>query len=179
MQLSGLNIEKLEAGIRDIIDFPQPGVIYKDITPLLQDAVLFAAVVDLLADRYQSCPPDYIAAIDARGFIFGGALAYRLHCGFIPIRKSGRLPFHTHTESYELEYGSASMQIHVDALKPRETVVVFDDILATGGTAAAAIRLLKKLDAEIVGTEFLMELGFLNGREQLQPVPVNSLIRIS
>ena len=171
-----MNAAKLEKALRRIPDFPKKGIVYIDITPLLQDASLFQLTIDLLAEKYIDSPPDYIAAVDARGFIFGGALAAKLGCGFIPVRKKGKLPYETFTEEYDLEYGSAEIEVHVDAIPSGAKVVLVDDLLATGGTTAAATKLLERLDAEIIGIEFVIELGFLNGRKLLDKYPVNSLI---
>ncbi|MDD5697635.1 MAG: adenine phosphoribosyltransferase [Victivallaceae bacterium] len=171
-----MNTEKLAKALRRIPDFPHPGIIYIDITPILQNAELFRLAVDLLAKRHIADPPDYIAAVDARGFVFGGALALKLGCGFVPVRKKGKLPYKTLTEEYDLEYGSAQIEIHIDAIPAGAKVLLVDDLLATGGTAAAAVRLLEQLKARIIGIEFLIELGFLNGRQVLSNYPVNSLI---
>lgn len=171
-----MNVEKLEKALRRIPDFPKKGIIYIDITPVLQDSELFQLTIDLLAERYLVDPPDYIAAIDARGFIFGGALATKLGCGFVPIRKKGKLPYTTFTEEYDLEYGSAEIEVHIDAVPAGAKVLLVDDLLATGGTTSAAVKLLEKLKAQIIGIEFVIELGFLNGRQILGDYPVNSLI---
>jgi adenine phosphoribosyltransferase len=171
-----MNAAKLEKALRRIPDFPKKGIVYIDITPLLQDASLFQLTIDLLAKKYIDSPPEYIAAVDARGFIFGGALASKLGCGFVPVRKKGKLPYKTLTEKYDLEYGSAEIEVHVDAIPAGAKVLLVDDLLATGGTTAAATRLLERLDAEIVGIEFVIELEFLHGRKLLDKYPVNSLI---
>ena len=170
-----MNVEKLEKALRRIPDFPKKGIVYIDITPILQDSNLFQLTIDLLAGKYIDSPPDYIAAIDARGFIFGGALAAKLGCGFVPIRKKGKLPYKTFSEEYDLEYGSAEIEVHIDAVPAGAKVLLVDDLLATGGTAAAAIKLLEKLKAQITGIEFIVELGFLNGRKNLN-YPVDSII---
>lgn len=170
--------QRLAATIRDIADFPKPGIIFKDITPILQDAGLFKAVVDAICDRWADDRPDAIAAVDARGFIFGGAVAYQLGCGFIPLRKKGKLPWETVTESYTLEYGSNTIEMHADAVKPGERVLLVDDLLATGGTAVASVKLLRRRGAVVSGFEFLVELCFLNGRARLQDVPVYSLLQV-
>jgi len=170
-----MNAAKLEKALRRIPDFPKKGIIYIDITPILQDAELFQLAIDLLAENYIDSPPDYIAAIDARGFIFGGALATKLGCGFVPIRKKGKLPYKTFTEKYDLEYGSAEIEVHIDAVPAGAKVLLVDDLLATGGTTAAAVKLLEKLKAQIIGIEFIIELEFLNGRKNLD-YPVNSII---
>ena len=170
-----MNAAKLEKALRRIPDFPKEGIIYIDITPILQDPELFQLTIDLLAEKYIDSPPDYIAAIDARGFIFGGALATKLGCGFVPIRKKGKLPYETLTEKYDLEYGSAEIEVHIDAVPAGAKVLLVDDLLATGGTTAAAVKLLEKLEADIVGVEFVIELEFLNGRRILD-YPVDSII---
>jgi len=170
-----MSSEKLKKALRRIPDFPKKGIVYIDITPILKDPELFQLTIDLLAENYIDSPPDYIAAIDARGFIFGGALATKLGCGFVPIRKKGKLPYKTFTENYDLEYGSAEIEMHIDAVPAGAKVLLVDDLLATGGTTAAAVKLLEKLEANIIGIEFLIELEFLNGRQILN-YPVNSII---
>ncbi len=170
-----MDAAKLEKALRRIPDFPKEGIVYIDITPILQNAELFQLTIDLLAESHIDSPPDYIAAIDARGFIFGGALATKLGCGFVPIRKKGKLPYKTFTEEYDLEYGSAEIEVHIDAVPAGAKVLLVDDLLATGGTTAAAVKLLEKLKAQIIGIEFIIELEFLNGREKLD-YPVNSII---
>ncbi len=171
-----MSLTTIKDAVRNIADFPKPGIIYKDITPLLKDPAIFAEIIDILSKRYSNNRPDYIAGIDARGFIFGAALALKLECGFVPIRKAGKLPYKTVSESYQLEYGSAEIELHSDAINPKDKVVLIDDLLATGGTAAAAIKLLKQLDAEIIGVEFIIELTFLNGRSRLDSYAINSLV---
>jgi len=172
-------IKKIESAIRDIPDFPKPGIIFKDITPVLQDAELFKAVIDLLAENCSENKPDYIVGLDARGFILGAPLAAKLGCGFIPIRKKDKLPFTTISRSYELEYGEATLEIHQDALKEGDKVVIVDDLLATGGTISAAVELVKNLGGEILSIEFLMELCFLNGKEKIKNEKFNSLICVN
>ncbi len=171
-----MNTAKLKKALRRIPDFPKKGIVYIDITPILQDSELFRLAIDLLAEKHIDNPPDYIAAIDARGFIFGGALAEKLGCGFVPIRKKGKLPYKTFEEKYDLEYGSARLEIHIDAVPCGAKVLLMDDLLATGGTAAAAVKLLEQLKAQIIGIEFVIELEFLSGRQVLDNYPVNSLI---
>ncbi|MDD3118584.1 MAG: adenine phosphoribosyltransferase [Victivallales bacterium] len=168
--------DKIAAAIRDVRDFPCPGIVYKDITPLLKDAALFAEAVELMAEMCRPLRPSCVAAVESRGFIFGAALALQLQCGFVPVRKKGKLPYHTLAASYELEYGEATIEVHRDAVQPGERVVLVDDVLATGGTARAAAGLLRELGGEIVGVNFLLELSFLNGREQLQEYRVSSLL---
>jgi len=174
--MSDVTVGDLEAAIRNVPDFPQPGIQFKDITPVLGDARLFAGAIDLMASRHADAGIDACVGIDARGFIFAAAAAKQLGTGFVPVRKKGKLPWKTHEESYSLEYGEATVAIHQDALQPGTRVLLLDDLLATGGTAAAAVKLLKKIGAEIVEIGFLIELGFLNGREKMNGAPINSLI---
>ena len=174
--MSDVTVGDLEAAIRNVPDFPQPGIQFKDITPVLGDARLFAGAIDLMASRHADAGIDACVGIDARGFIFAAAAAKQLGTGFVPVRKKGKLPWKTHEESYSLEYGEATVAIHQDALQPGARVLLLDDLLATGGTAAAAASLLKKIGAEIVEIGFLIELGFLNGREKMNGAPINSLI---
>jgi adenine phosphoribosyltransferase len=162
-----MSIRRLKAAIRDVPDFPQPGIIFKDITPILKDPKLFRAAVDLFAKRHRDKGIRKIAVIDARGFLFGSALAYKLKAGVVPIRKKGKLPYQTYEESYDLEYGSATLAIHVDAFTPGEPVVLVDDLLATGGTALASAKLIERAGGKVEEIDFLIELGFLNGREKL------------
>ncbi|MFO1476323.1 MAG: adenine phosphoribosyltransferase [Verrucomicrobiota bacterium] len=166
----------IERAIRNIPDFPTPGIQFKDITPVLADARLFSGAIELLTADYQPGSVDAVVGIDARGFIFGAAAAARLRAGFIPVRKKGKLPYRTIEKEYALEYGTATVAIHEDALKPGSRVLLVDDLLATGGTAAAAAALVQKLGATIVEASFLIELKFLNGRGKLQGFPVRSLI---
>src|SRR4029077_20127301 len=155
---------------------PKPGILFKDITPLLADARLFAGSVDLLTANFKPGMVDAVVGIDARGFIFAAAAALKLEAGFVPVRKKGKLPYQTHEEDYALEYGTATVAMHVDALKAGSRVLLIDDLLATGGTAAAAAALVQRLGARILEISFLIELSFLNGRKQLQDFPVRSLI---
>ncbi|MEI6568779.1 MAG: adenine phosphoribosyltransferase [Verrucomicrobiota bacterium] len=167
---------EIAAVIRNIPDFPKPGIQFKDITPLLADARLFSASIDLMIGDYKPGMVDAVVGIDARGFIFAAAAAAKLHAGFIPIRKKGKLPFQTHEQSYDLEYGTATVAVHVDALKPGSRVLLIDDLLATGGTAGAAASLIRKLGAEILEMSFLIELKFLDGRKRLGDCPIRSLL---
>ncbi len=167
---------ELERAIRNIPDFPKAGIQFKDITPVLADARLFAGTVDLLIDGYKPGMVDAVVGIDARGFIFAAAAALKLEAGFVPIRKKGKLPYQTHEQDYALEYGTATIAVHVDALKPGSRVLLIDDLLATGGTAAAAAALVKTLGAQILEIAFLIELSFLNGREKLKQYPLRSLV---
>ena len=167
---------QLRSSIRDVPDFPKPGIVFKDITPVLADGRLFRSVTDRFAEELKGLGVTKIVGIDARGFIFAGAVASQLGLGFIPIRKKGKLPWTTRSASYQLEYGESVAEIHVDAVKKGEKVALIDDVLATGGTAAAAIKLLEECGAVVVRAEFLMELGFLAGREKLGGTPLVSLV---
>jgi len=169
--------EDISKAIRDVPDFPQPGIVFKDITPALADPALLAGCIDLLADGFKPGDVDAVVGIDARGFIFATGVALKLNAGFVPVRKKGKLPYETHSESYDLEYGSNTIELHIDAVKPGDRVLLVDDLLATGGTAAAAANLLKRLDANILSVRFLIELGFLNGAARLDKFPVQSLIK--
>lgn len=166
----------LRSAIRSIPDFPKPGILFRDISPLLEDATLFRATIDLLAQQCEGITPTKIVGLDARGFIFGAALAYKLGVGFVPVRKKGKLPSLTLSHSYDLEYGSAEFEIHRDSIQPRESVVVVDDLLATGGTASAALHLLSQLGARVLRVLFVIELDFLQGRAGLAPAEVCSLV---
>jgi adenine phosphoribosyltransferase len=167
---------EIERAIRNVPDFPKPGIQFKDITPVLADARLFSGCVDLLIDGFKPGEVDAVVGIDARGFIFAAAAAVKLQAGFVPVRKSGKLPYKTHEQSYDLEYGSATIAVHVDALKPGSRVLLIDDLLATGGTAAAAAALVQKLGAKILEISFLIELKFLDGRKRLAGHPVRSVV---
>jgi adenine phosphoribosyltransferase len=169
-------IAELTGAIRNIPDFPKPGIQFKDITPVLGDARLFAGCVDLLAANFEPGSVDAVVGIDARGFIFAAAAAYKLGAAFVPVRKQGKLPFRTFEQSYNLEYGSNTIAMHVDALQPGSRVVLIDDLLATGGTAVAAVALLRRFEVNLLEVDFFIELGFLKGRDQLTDVPVRSLV---
>jgi adenine phosphoribosyltransferase len=169
-------LSELESAIRNIPDFPKPGIQFKDITPVLADARLFSGCIDLLIEGFKPGSIDAVVGIDARGFIFAAAAAIKLEAGFVPVRKKGKLPYHTHEQAYDLEYGQATVAMHVDALKPGSRVLLIDDLLATGGTAAAAAALVQKLGAEILEISFLIELSFLGGRNKLKQFPVRSLV---
>jgi adenine phosphoribosyltransferase len=162
--------------VRDIADFPEPGVVFKDITPLLADASAFAAVVEALAEPFADQGVEQVVGIEARGFILGAPVAHRLGAGFVPVRKGGKLPGPVQQERYDLEYGSDLLEVHADALVPGARVLVVDDVLATGGTAAATVRLVEKLDGHMVGMGFVLELELLSGREQLPGRQVVSLL---
>jgi len=170
-------LEKLHAGVRDVPDFPKKGIVFKDITPILSDGSLFKTSIDVFVERCRGKKIDKIAGIDARGFLFGSAVAYQLGVGFVPIRKRGKLPFKTEIAKYSLEYGEAEMEMHIDAMRPGEKIVLVDDLLATGGTSAAAAALIKKVGGELLEAQFLIELEFLHGREKLVPTPVVSFLK--
>lgn len=165
--MATLTIEDVKEKIRAVPDFPKKGIIFRDITTGLKDAETLQVMVDYLCDQYKDCKIDYIAGIESRGFIFGMPMAYKLDCGFIPVRKPNKLPAETIKESYDLEYGSDSIEIHADAIEKGANVLVVDDLLATGGTAQAACKLVKKAGGNLVGTAFLIELEALNGRDKL------------
>jgi adenine phosphoribosyltransferase len=166
----------LRASIRDIPDFPKPGILFRDITPVLSDPALFRAAIGVFAEICRDAKAEKIAGIDARGFLFGATVAYELGLGFVPVRKKGKLPFHTITQSYDLEYGSSEVEIHTDAFIKGERIALIDDLLATGGTAGAAIQLIRQSGAEIVTAAFLIELADLNGRRVLGDVPVTAIV---
>ncbi|MGB7767934.1 MAG: adenine phosphoribosyltransferase [Verrucomicrobiia bacterium] len=168
--------KEIAAAIRNVPDFPKPGIQFKDITPVLADPRLFAGAIDLLTEKFKPGSVDAVVGIDARGFIFAAAAAMKLRAGFVPVRKKGKLPYQTHEQDYALEYGSATIAMHVDALKPGMRVLLIDDLLATGGTASAAVALVNKFGAQILEAAFLIELKFLNGREKLHGYPVRSII---
>jgi adenine phosphoribosyltransferase len=162
--------------VRDIPDFPTPGVVFKDLTPLFAEHAAFASVVDRLSDAFRSRSVDRVLGVEARGFIVGAPVAYRFGAGFTPVRKAGKLPWQVEQEEYALEYGTDLLEIHRDAVAPGERVLVIDDVLATGGTAAATARLVEKLGAEVVGLGFVVELAFLHGRDKLLGHDIVSLI---
>jgi adenine phosphoribosyltransferase len=170
------SVSDISRAIRNVPDFPKPGIQFKDITPLLADPRLFAGAVDLLIEDFKPGSVDAVVGIDARGFIFAAVAALKLEAGFIPVRKKGKLPYHTFEQEYSLEYGTSTVAIHADALKAGDRVLLIDDLLATGGTAAAAATLVQKLGARILEITFLIELKFLNGRARLRDHPVRSLV---
>jgi adenine phosphoribosyltransferase len=166
----------LKKYIRDIPDFPKKGIIFKDITPLLKEPEPFQSAVNTIADKYKNSHIDKVVSVEARGYIFGGVLAYKLNCGFIPVRKPGKLPSETITMDYTLEYGTNTVEIHKDALEKGENVLVCDDLLATGGTVQATCRLVEQLGGQVVACVFLIDLTFLKGAEKLKEYEVFSLI---
>ena len=170
-------LERLRTGIRDVADFPKKGIIFKDITPILSDPGMFHASIDLFLERCRGKKIDKIVGIDARGFLFGSTVAYELGVGFVPIRKRGKLPYKTEIAKYSLEYGEAEMEMHIDAMVRGERVVLVDDLLATGGTSAAAAALIAKVGGELLEAQFLIELEFLHGRDRLAPASVISFLK--
>ncbi|GAC1323362.1 MAG: adenine phosphoribosyltransferase [Mycobacteriales bacterium] len=164
--------------IRDVPDYPKPGIVFKDITPLLADHVAFAGVVDAIVAHRGRGTIDKVVGIEARGFILAAPVAYHFGAGFVPVRKTGKLPAATHSASYELEYGSAVIEVHQDAFAPGDRVLVVDDVLATGGTAAAAADLVRRAGGEVVGLSVLLELGFLGGRARLDGLDLHALLSI-
>ena len=170
-------IDQLRNAVRDVPNFPKHGIVFKDITPILVDAELFNKSIEVFLDRCREKTIDKIVGIDARGFLFGSAVAYALNVGFVPIRKKGKLPFKTESASYSLEYGDAEMEMHVDSINRGERIVLIDDLLATGGTSAAAAALISKVGGELLEAQFLIELEFLHGRRKLDPTPVVSFIK--
>src|ERR1041385_555082 len=170
-------IETLRNTVRDVPDFPKKGIIFKDITTILKEGELFRASVDLFLEECRGTKIDKIVGIDARGFLFGSAVAYELGIGFVPLRKKGRLPYKTESAKYSLEYGEAEMELHIDAITRGEQVILIDDLLATGGTSASAATLIKKVGGELIEAIFLIELEFLHGRDKLAPTPVISFLK--
>lgn len=170
-------IDELKSSIRDIPDFPKKGIIFKDITTLLKDGRKFKNAVDFIVERYKDKKIDKVVAIEARGFIFGGVVAYKLGAGMVPVRKKGKLPHETHAVEYELEYGKDLLEIHRDSIKPNDRVLIIDDLLATGGTMNAVCSLVEQLKGKVVEIAFLIELTFLKGRSRLKGRKVFSLIK--
>ena len=167
----------LKETIRNIPDFPKPGILFRDITTLLNDKTAFKYAIDELAKKFKGKKIDKVVAVEARGFIFGAAIAHRLGAGFVPVRKKGKLPWKTNSATYELEYGTDTLQMHNDAINPKDRILIVDDLLATGGTAKAVIDLIKQLKGKVVGIAFLIELKDLNGKTKLKGYPVFSLIK--
>jgi len=175
--MDDISLAKLTAGIRDVHDFPKPGIVFKDITPVLGNPELWGLAIRALIETTGGQHIDKVVGIDARGFIFGSVVADRLGAGFVPVRKKGKLPHETESRAYSLEYGEAEIEIHKDAFAPGENILIVDDLLATGGTAAAAVQLINKLGGNLIGVSFLIELGFLGGREKIDPkTPVFSVV---
>jgi adenine phosphoribosyltransferase len=175
-----LSIQAIQSAIRDIPDYPKPGILFKDITTVLRDPKLFKDVIDFFRILNEDKAIDYVVGIESRGFILGAPLAYALNAGFVPIRKKGKLPAQVERHDYELEYGTDTVEIHTDAIPAGARVLLVDDLLATGGTAEAAITLLQKTGANVVGVQLLIELAFLDGRKKLAGVPaINALITYS
>jgi adenine phosphoribosyltransferase len=171
-----MDVADLRAKIRDIKNFPTEGILFKDITTLLKDGPAWRFAVDSLANRYQGERVDVVVGVESRGFIFGGAIAHQLRAGFVPVRKVGKLPAKTIEVEYELEYGRDALAMHEDAISPGQRVLAVDDLLATGGTMAATLRLVEQLGGRVVGVAFMIELAFLHGREKLKNYPLHSLI---
>jgi adenine phosphoribosyltransferase len=171
-----VDVERLKALVRDVPDFPQPGIVFKDITPLLADEIAFSSVIDLIVVHFGRGNVDKVVGIEARGFILASPVAYHFGAGFVPVRKKDKLPWQTESEEYELEYGTATLEVHRDGVDPGERVLIVDDVLATGGTARATARLVERIGGTVVGIAFLIELGFLKGREQLDGYDLFTLI---
>ena len=169
--------DQLRSVIRNVPDFPKKGVVFRDITTLLQDPGAFSSSIDILCDHYRGRKIDKVVSVESRGFIFGSALAYRLRAGFVPVRKPKKLPSKTIREEYQLEYGTDSLEIHTDAVKPGEHVLIVDDLIATGGTILAACKLVERLGGVVESIAFLIELSFLHGRERLGKYDIYSIIR--
>ena len=174
-----INVAALKALVRTVPDFPKPGILFYDITTLLKDRTGFAQLIDALAAHYLERKIDLVLGIEARGFIFGPALAYRLNAGFVPVRKPDKLPAETARVTYDLEYGTDALEIHLDAIEPGQHVLIVDDLLATGGTMEATVKLVRQLGARIVGLAFAIELDFLHGRERFKDIDVFSLLHYS
>jgi len=174
--MPGDSLHQLRSAVRDVIDFPKPGIVFKDITPVLSDPQIFKSAIDLFVEATRPLAVKKVVGIDARGFLFGAAVAYELGLGFIPVRKKGKLPYRCESAAYQLEYGEAVVEMHTDALQPGERVVMIDDLLATGGTAAAATKLIRKMGGVLLEAQFLIELGFLKGRQNLEGVPIRAFL---
>jgi adenine phosphoribosyltransferase len=174
--MSSDSLKKLHAAVRDIPDFPKPGILFKDITPILSDGTLFRLAIEAFLEACDGKKIDKVVGIDARGFLFGAAVAYQLGLGFVPVRKKGKLPYKTESAAYTLEYGEAAVEMHVDGITPGERIVLIDDLLATGGTSAATAKLIDKMGGTLVEAQFLIELEFLAGRRNLRDIPVRSFL---
>ncbi len=172
-----MNIEAIKGLIRDVPDFPEPGIVFKDITPVLADPIAFSTIIDLIVVHFGRGNVDKVVGIEARGFILAAPVAYHFGAGFVPVRKHGKLPWQTESEEYSLEYGTATLEIHQDAVQPGERVLVVDDVLATGGTAKAAASLVERIGGTVCGIACLIELEFLNGRDKLEGHDLFTLIR--
>lgn len=170
------DLDRLRAAIRDVPDFPKPGIVFKDITPILSDGALFRIAIDAFTEAARAAGVEKVVGIDARGFLFGAVVAYQLGVGFVPVRKVGKLPFRCESAAYKLEYGEAVVEMHTDAIRPGERVVLIDDLLATGGTAAAATSLIRKMGGDLALALFLIELRFLSGRAHLPGLAVRSFL---
>ena len=170
------HLQRLRTAVRDVPDFPKPGILFKDITPILSDPELFRLAIDAFVEAAGGLNITKVVGIDARGFLFGAPIAYALGLGFVPVRKKGKLPFRCESAAYALEYGEAVVEMHIDALNTGERVVLVDDLLATGGTAAAAVKLIEKMGAQVVEAQFLIELEFLHGRKNLGSTPARALL---
>ncbi len=170
-------LDKLKASIRDVADFPKAGIIFKDITPLLAKPEFFKSSIEKLAGPFRGMGITHVASVESRGFIFGAPVAYQLGAGYIPVRKKGKLPHKTLAHTYDLEYGTDTLEMHEDAIEPGARVLIIDDVLATGGTAAAVCQMVKKLKGQVTGLAFLIELEFLKGRQKLRGYNVTSLIQ--
>jgi len=174
-----MNHSLLEKSIRSIPDFPKKGILFRDVTTLVQNKAAFKKSVDLLSKKYRDRGFDKVVGIEARGFIFGAAVAYKIGAGFVPVRKKGKLPFKTISTTYALEYGTDTLEIHQDAIRPGEKVLIIDDLLATGGTVKAVIELVKQLGAKVSGIGFVIELVDLNGKDKFKEYPIYSLVKFS
>ena len=171
-----MDLERLKALVRDVPDFPQEGIVFKDITPLLADPIAFSTVIDLIVVHFGRGNVDKVVGIEARGFILASPVAYHFGAGFVPVRKKDKLPWETESADYALEYGTATLEVHRDAVTPGERVLIVDDVLATGGTAAATAQLVERIGGKVIGIACLIELGFLNGRDKLERHDLFSLI---
>ena len=169
--------ESVIKAVRDIPDFPVKGVIFKDITPLLSDMVLYSKIIDTIVNQYKDKNITKIAGLESRGFLFGISIAQKLNIPFVPIRKKGKLPYKTVSTTYSLEYGTATIEMHIDAVNENDNVLIVDDLLATVGTAYAPVELVKKLKANVIGCAFVIELTFLNGKEKLKDIPYSSIVQ--